>query len=141
MNISWRAANPWRSQSITDMSRTEQLLFKLTGADMQSTSDQPFSAIYSGSSYMITRIVARRRSGAASVVCAGGVYDAASKGGNAIVSAVQSWVTLAAGVIVNATLAALTGTTLLSAIPILSLSTGSTAACTADIYIFGLDLS
>ena len=119
-----------------------QLLFKLSSANMQSTSDQPFLPVaYSGSNYAITNIIARQRTGGASVTCAGGIYDAASKGGNAIVSAAQSWVTLASGVMVTATLAALTGTTLLANTPILSLTTGSTAACTADFYIFGVDLS
>lgn len=130
------------SVNIMNMGNVSQLLFKLAGANLQLTSDQPFSlAAYSGSNYVITSIVARQRTGAASVTCAGGIYDAAAKGGNAIVSAAQSWVTLASGVMVTATLAALTGTTLLANTPILSLTTGSTAACTADIYIFGVDIS
>src|SRR5690349_11378857 len=130
------------SVSIINMSLVSQLLFKLAGANLQSTSDQPFAlAAYTGSAYVITNIIARQRTGGASVTCAGGIYDAVSKGGNAIVSAAQSWVTLASGVMVSATLAALTGTTLLSNTPILSLTTGSTAACTADFYIFGVDVS
>ena len=119
----------------------QQLLFKLLAANMQSTADQAFAKIYGGSAYEISSIVARQRSGAASVVCAGGVYDAAAKGGNAVVAAGQSWVTLANGIIVTATLAALTGTTLLANTPFLSLTTGSTAVCTADLYIFGVDIS
>lgn len=119
----------------------QDLLFKLSGANLQSTADQAFTKIYNGSAYQVQSIMARQRTGAASVACAGGIYDAASKGGNAIVGVGQSWVTLASGVIVLATLAGLTGTTLLTNTPILSLTTGSTAACTADIYIFGVDLS
>lgn len=119
----------------------EMLLFRLSGANMQSTADQQFTKTFGGSAYAVTRIFARQRTGGASVACAGGVYDAAAKGGNAIVAATQSWVTLASGVIVSAALATLTGTTLLSATPYLSLTTGSTAACTADIFIFGIDLS
>lgn len=119
----------------------QDLLFKLSGANMQITTDQAFTKIYSGSAYQVQSIIARQRTGAASVVCAGGIYDAASKGGNAMVAAAQSWVTLASGVIVLATLAAVTGTVLLTNTPILSLSTGSTAACTADIYVFGIDLT
>lgn len=118
-----------------------QLLFKLSGANMQSTSDQVFTKIYSGSNYFLTSIVSRQRSGAASIACAGGIYDTASKGGNAMVAAAQVWVTLAAGVIVTASLAALAQTALLTSAPILSLTTGSTAACTADFYIFGVDIS
>lgn len=119
----------------------QDLLFKLSGANLQLTTDQAFTKVYAGSAYQVQSIIARQRSGAATVACAGGIYDAASKGGNAMVAAAQSWVTLASGVIVLASLAALTGTTLLTNTPILSLTTGSTGACTADIYIFGVDLS
>jgi hypothetical protein len=118
-----------------------QLLFKLSGANLQITTDQPFSANFPVSAYQITSIVARQRSGGASVACAGGIYDAAGKSGNIIVLAAQSWVTLASGVIVTASLATITGTVLLANTPILSLTTGSTAACTADFYIYGLDVS
>ncbi len=119
----------------------QQLLFKLTGANLQSTSDQVFTKIYGGSAYFITTILARQRTGGASIACAGGVYDGAGKTGNIIIAATQSWVTLSSGVIVSGALAALTSTTLLSNTPILSLTTGSTAACTADLYIIGFDLS
>jgi hypothetical protein len=117
------------------------LLFALSSANFQLTTDQLFSRVFSGVNYAVTGVVARRRSGAASVTCTGGIYDAAAKGGNAIVAATQSWVTLASGVIVAATLAALTGTTLLANTPVLSLTTGSTAAILADVFIFGYDLT
>lgn len=126
---------------ISGQSALQQLLFKLSGANLQLTTDQTFTKLYGGSAYQITNIVARQRTGGASVVCAGGIYDAAAKGGNAIIAAAQSWVTLASGVIVTGTLAALAQTTLLANTPILSLTTGSTAACTADFYIYGVDLS
>jgi hypothetical protein len=129
------------SPSTTTNSQQQQLLFKLSGANLQLTTDQPFTKVYSGTNYLITSIVARQRSGAASVICAGGIYDTAAKGGNAIVAAAQSWVTLASGVIVSGTLAALVQTALLTNTPILSLTTGSTAACTADLFIFGVDIS
>lgn len=112
-------------------------LFVLRNADMQSTSDQAFTKTFNGTNYKITEIIAVRKTGGASVTCAGGVYDAASKGGNAIIANTQSWVTLAANVNVVGTLAALVSTVLLSATPYLSLTTGSTAACTADLFIMG----
>lgn len=118
----------------------QQLLFKLTAANMQLTSDQAFTKIYTGTNFAISSIIARQRSGGASVVCAGGIYDGAGKTGNIFVAAAQSWVTLAAGIIVNATLGAAL-TALGSATPNLSLTTGSTAACMADFYIYGNDLS
>lgn len=119
----------------------DHVLFQLVGANMQSTADQPFQQMYNGTTYSVSYICARQRSGACSILCLGGIYDGASKSGNAIVSAAQSWLTLASGVMVNAGLAALTGTSVLQNTPILSLTTGSTAPCTADIYIYGYDLS
>ena len=120
--------------------RLQQQLFVLRNANMQLTTDQTFTKLFAGTNYVTTAIVAKRVSGAASVACLGGIYDAAAKGGNALVAVGQSWVTLASGIIVTATLAALNATTLLSATPILSLSTGSTAACVADLFIFGVIL-
>jgi hypothetical protein len=121
--------------------QTQQLLFQLSSANMQLATDQTFTRVYSGTNYFVTSIVARQRTGGATIACAGGVYDTAAKGGNAVVAAAQSWLTLASGVIVNATIAAVGGTTLLANTLILSLTTGSTAACTADLYVYGFDLS
>lgn len=121
------------------ISALDQLLFKVSGANFQLTTDQPFTKIFGGSNYTITYIFARQRSGGASVACLGGIYDGAAKTGNILVAAAQSWVTLAANVIVPATINL--NTVLLSATPILSLSTGSTAACTADVMLYGVDLT
>ena len=126
-----------RAGAAVKLAFQSQVLFVLRSADMQSTSDQTFTRLASMTNYKILDIIAVRKTGAASVTCAGGIYDAAAKGGNAIVAVGQSWVTLAAGVNVTATLAALNATTLLANTPILTLTTGSTAACTADIFIVG----
>lgn len=115
-----------------------QLLFTLRSANMQLTTDQQFTKQFTGTNYAVTNVLAVRKTGAASVACAGGVYTAASKAGDALVGVAQSWVTLASGVMVSATLAALVLTTIESATPYLSLTTGSTAACTADVFIFGV---
>jgi hypothetical protein len=114
-----------------------QVLFVKRSADMQSTADQQFTKQFAGTNYMVTHIVAVRKTGGATVACAGGVYDAAAGGGNALVATAQSWVALAASVNVVPTLAAVVSTALLSATPYLKLATGSTAACTADLLIFG----
>lgn len=116
-----------------------QLLYVGRALNFQLTSDQALTKVFGGTNYMVTNVVARQRSGAASVACAGGVYDAAAKAGNAWVAAAQSWVTLASGVIVQAAVAVTTvlGSTAL----ILSLTTGSTAAITGDVEVFGIDLT
>lgn len=118
-----------------------QLIALIRGANFQSTADQAMTRIFGGTSYTVTSIVARQRTGGASVTCAGGVYDTAAKGGNAICAAAQSWVTLASGVIVTAAVANLLQTAVLSNTPILSLTTGSTAAITGDVFVFGIDIS
>ncbi len=123
--------------SVSSPGVLSQLLWKLSGANLQSGTAQAFTKVYAGSAYYPLAIIARQRTGAASVACLGGISD----GTNAIVAASQSWVTLASGITVTATLAALIQTTLLSAQPSLTLATPSTAACTADFYIFGVDIS
>lgn len=118
-----------------------QILFIGRGLNFQSTADQALTKNFGGTKYRIMDICAAWKTGGASVACAGGVYDATAKGGNALVAAAQSWVTLASGVIVTAALAAIAGTTLESAATLyLSLTTGSTAACTADVFVFGYAL-
>ena len=115
---------------------SQQLLFIGRNLDFQSTADQTLAKQFNGTQYVITSILATRKSGAASVACAGGVYTASAKGGSAIVAAVQSWVTLATGVLVPATIAITTSA--LTATPLfLSLTTGSTTAVTGDVFVFG----
>jgi hypothetical protein len=118
-----------------------QLIAVIRGANFQLTSDQAMARVFGGTSYTVTAIMARQRSGGASVVCVGGIYDTAAKAGNIICAAAQSWVTLASGVMVSVSTANLLQTAVLSNTPILSLTTGSTAACTADVYVFGVDMS
>jgi hypothetical protein len=115
------------------------ILFKLSAANLQLTTDQAFTKLFGGTSFFVTAIVARQRSGAASVACVGGIYDGAGKTGNIIAAAATNWVTLASGI----TVPVLTPlqTALLAATPLLSLTTGSTAPCTADFYILGIDVS
>lgn len=115
-----------------------QLLFVLRSADLHVTTDQQFTKVFAGTNYVVTNIIAARKTGAASVTCVGGIYTAAAKGGDALVAATQSWVTLAGNIIVSATLAAVAGTAIESATPYLTLTTGSTAACTADFFIYGV---
>lgn len=116
----------------------QQLLFVGRALDFQSTADQALTKVFGGTNAIVTQVVAVRKSGGASIACAGGIYTAAAKGGSALVSAAQSWVTLAANVNVSATLAAIAGTTVAGSALYLSLTTGSTAAVTADVFVFGV---
>lgn len=113
-------------------------LFVLRNANMQSTADQQFTKAGNFTTYVPRRILAKRVSGGTSVACAGGIYTAASKGGDALVAVGQSWVALTgAGKMVDSTIAAVALTDSHTQTPYLSLTTGSTAAATADLFIFG----
>ena len=117
-------------------------LFTLTDANMQSTVDQPFTKNGTFATYVVTKVIARWKSGGTTVACAGGIYTGANKTGNAIVALTQSWLALSvAGKIVDATLAAIVSTDEQTANVFLSLTTGSTAAATADFFIYGMAIN
>lgn len=117
----------------------QSLLFVIRGADLQLATDQALTRMGAFTNYTVTKVIAKQVSGGASVACTGGIYTGAGKTGNALVAATQSWLNLTAtGKIVDATLAAINGTDAQSATPILSLTTGSTAAATADVMIWGV---
>lgn len=114
-----------------------QVLFVGRNLDFTLTTDQALTKLFSGAKYRVTDIIATRKTGAGATACAGGIYDTASKGGNALVAAAQSWVTLAAGVNVAPTIAAVNNTAVLAPSLFLSLTTGSSAALTGDIFVVG----
>lgn len=118
-----------------------RLLFQLTNGDFQSTSDQTFTKLGGFTNYMVARVVGKRVSGGATVACTGGIYTGASKTGNQLVASTQSWLGMSgSGKIQDATLATIIATDFQTATPILSLTVGSTAAVTGDVYIFGMIL-
>jgi hypothetical protein len=119
--------------------RIQQVLFRILAANFQLTSDQALTKVFSGTEYLITGVHAIRRSGGATVACAGGIYTAASKGGTALVAAAQSWLGI------TGTLGVQVGTIAVpaasSATLFVSLTTGSTGAVTADLLVTGFVLS
>lgn len=129
-------------QSMTGAGYLDQLLFKISAADMAVTTDQAMTKIFSGTKWTATRIFALRASGAYNTACLGGVYTAATKGGSAIVAATQTYAGLTgAAKMVDLTLAALLGTDVQSAAVIyVALTTANSAALTADFYVYGVVL-
>ena len=118
-----------------------RLLFKLENADFQALTDQTFTKIGTFTNYMVGRVVGKRVTGGTSIACTGGIYTGASKTGNQLVASSQSWLGMSgAGKIQDATIAAVVATDFQTATPILSLTVGSTAACTGDVYIYGMIL-
>ena len=129
--------------SSADVQASQELaLFRGINLDMAVTTDQALTALSGVSRYLVTRVVAVNRSGGTTVACAGGIYSGASKTGTAIVAAAQSWLNLSASnKVVIATLAAVAGTDAqTSTTQYLSLTTGSTAACRADVYVYGIPI-
>lgn len=129
-------------QTMSGAGYLEQLLFKISAADMAVTTDQAMTKIFSGTKWTATRIFALRAAGAYNTACLGGVYTAASKGGSAIVAATQTYAGLTgAAKMADLTLAALLGTDVQSAAVIyVALTTANGAALTADYYVYGVVL-
>ncbi len=122
----------------TQLPGVQQVLFRLIGANMNVTTDQAFVPYLwtPGASFLIERIRVVNASVSLSTA-AGGIYTAASKGGNAIVASGQAYSTLTGATIgLDLTVAAV-GNGLQTATPILSLTTGQGAAATADFYVYG----
>ena len=120
-------------------SNVAQALFTIVGANMQSTSDQTLTKVATVNTYIPTIISVVWVSGAFNTACAGGLYTAATKGGTAIVAAAQSYAALTgSGTSVNCAIAA-TGP--FTATPILSLTTGNSAALTATFVVWGVILA
>jgi len=124
------------------------LLYKITNADMQSTADQAFTKVATFNEAVVLNCIAMPKTGAASVACAGGIYDATAKGGNVFLQSSASWVTLSATASPKVYVEFASfggGVAFAKSVNTgnlwLSLTAGSTAACTADIMIYGFIMS
>jgi hypothetical protein len=110
------------------------LLGSLTGADMNTTSDQ--SIHIAASQYVLDRIVVVGAT-ASLTLAAGGIYTATGKGGSVIVAAGQLYSGLVASDDALQLTLAIT-TKRFAVTPIyLSLTVAQGTAATADFYIFG----
>lgn len=123
------------------------LLGRLIGANMNSTADQAITLRLPGRFWMTPGMtVATANCGIFTNVsgtigtAAGGVYTAAGKTGSQVVTAAQSYAGLVATTDVVRGVAAGAGatTTFTTTTVYLSLTTAAGAACTADVYIYGL---
>lgn len=125
------------------------LLYKLTGANMQSTSDQVFTKMAAFNEALPINYLAIPKTGGVTVACTGGVYYQASKTGTPDVSASLSWLNLDStttpkkfvSVMANSNNGTATNKLIATGNIYLSLTTGSTAACTADILVYGYIVS
>lgn len=118
----------------------QQLLFVGRNLDFQSVADQALTKVFSGTNYMVTSVSGVRKTGGATVACAGGIYTAAAKAGNALVAAAQTWLLLTGSLGIQAGTPAVLASAQNSATAFLSLTTGSTGAVTADVFVWGVVL-
>ena len=117
----------------------QRTLFRITAANMAIATDQSFTKLFDGTRYIVTDVVGQRISGAFLTACAGGIYTGAGKTGLILLAAAQSWASLTgADTAQVATLANLLQTSVMTATPILSLTTGNAQALVADILICGV---
>jgi hypothetical protein len=120
---------------------TEQLLFKLLTANMNSTADQALTRQFQFTNFLITSIRVNNAS-ISLTTAAGGFYTAASKGGVTAVAAAQTYAALTGATLgMEAAIAAAGMATLTTGALFLSLTTAQGSAATADIYVRGVPLT
>lgn len=118
------------------------LLGSLIGANFNVTTDQAITIQTGITRYIIRRIVVDNAS-ISLTTAAGGIYTNAGKAGTVIVAAAQVYSALTtAAKFKDLTLEAVIGTDILTANPIyLSLTTAQGAAATANVWVFGENLT
>lgn len=116
---------------------TFRVLYRLIGANMNSTADQPFEKLHGFSAYTLQFFRALNAS-INMTTAAGGIYTGAAKSGIVLVANTQVYTTLTTPAKGQAlTVVAADSTGRLTADPILSLTTPQGAAATLDIYVMG----
>lgn len=118
-----------------------RLLFTLVGANMNTTADQQFTKVGTFSSYIIQLYPTLVNASTSLTTAAGGIYTAASKGGDQLVASSQAYTGASSSA--RGVSLILTGLGLgkRTETPYLSLTTAQGSTATADIYIFGIPLS
>lgn len=111
-------------------------LYRLTGADMNSTADQALTKLHNYSAFVIVRFNAVNAS-INLTTAQGGFYTGAAKSGNTLVASTQAYTSLSSSAAGFALTATATGQGRQTVDPILSLTTGQGVAATADFYIIG----
>jgi len=129
----------------------QRVLAAMSGANFNTTNDQPIAIPQRISAFQLTSIVITHAS-ISLTTAVGGFYPAAAKAGTPIVAASQAYSTLTTSdKLLQATLASFGSTTRFSSSTLgsiggflqiwLSLTTAQGALASADVYICGIDLS
>lgn len=117
-----------------------RVLFSLVGANMNSTADQQFTKLGTFTNWNAFTIIAANAS-LNLTTAAGGIYSAASKGGDALIAASQVYTSLTTASGRQPLTFDNTKCGVRNETPYLSLTTGQGATATADFYIYGVPLS
>jgi len=137
-----------RDQTLTDAEQAQalanlgvvgpmQTLYHLIGADMNATSDQPFTKLHDYPAWCLLNYYVANPS-ISLTTAVGGLYTGAAKSGITLVAASQAWSALnATGAGLVLTAATPLGRGRITADPILSLTTPQGVAATCDIYVMG----
>lgn len=115
---------------------TETLLFRIIGADMNSTADQAFVKLLPFTNYFL-RVWRINNASTSLTTAAGGIYTAEAKGGVQLLASSQTYAALttsAAGLYAGPPGA---GSGIRTETPFLSLTTPQGGAATADFYGYG----
>jgi hypothetical protein len=112
-------------------------IFRLIGADMNSTADQVFVAAFPFSTYSIREINAVNAS-TAITAAVGGIYSGASKSGTALVDVDHSWALLSSSTRMDTPSLDPSANDTRTSAPFLSLTTAQGAPATVDFFIMGV---
>lgn len=119
-------------------------LARLNSANLNTTADQAMSVVGGVTKYAVTAVIVSNVStNISGGLAAGGIYTATSKGGTAIIPLTQVYTALTGATVALAlTLGAGIVSLVLSAATLyLSLTTANGTAATADVHVFGYDLT
>lgn len=125
--------------ALGDAAQGARVLFKLIGADMNSTSDQAFTKVGTFTSFAVIANPQCVNASTSLTTAVGGIYPTTGKGGNPLVAASQTYTAQTAANKITSVAIANRETDVANYY--LSLSTPQGAAATADFYIFGVPLS
>lgn len=117
---------------------TTCVLWKLVGANMNSTADQPFARTFGFNAFTINSIIVNNAS-TSLTLAVGGIYGAVAKGAPLLAPATQIYSALTGPTkVLNTTATALSGDMQTLSSIFLSLTTGQGATATADYYVVGI---
>lgn len=121
---------------------SQKVLASLRAANMNSTADQVITIPPAIAKFLVTSVLVTNCA-VSQTLSVGGVYSAASKGGTAIVAAVQAYSALTGTTtqLLPATISAAGLTTTFSGNLYFSLTTALGSAATCDIFVVGTDLT